>query len=703
MSYIDKNSDIVISARMTDEGRKLLSAGLLNFSTYRLGDSEIDYKTLGPNYNISLENIIRAKAFNPDIKTPLLPSQNATNSYISIPSFNPITLQTLINAPRTGFFEYGSGTTIQYTAYTDTVCHTLQSDTIIPISGTTGGTVISIFQAPTYGSNTYEPQVGDLMMVKMTNDQLAVTQNKAVVELNTPVPYLWYKVQNIVSGTLAGNNLIIEIDRDFASFPSYTGPNYCWATFYPLGTGATVSGSYTNSLFSKGGFFSGGCVWNMNNVWTYPIIGVNDGTHETFSSYGSESYVGTKEYFGYTSEPGISGNTYDPLGPCNLIPSISLIHYTNYETCDNPNELKYGQKFYIDTTIPESPKLIMPTLMWHKAYTGSTIGQVFSGSGYTQYVTLSGLTVYTPNQTGYEKNVSFNALVDSYGNKVGRIYPELQMFSVDDQELVAALSYKSNRNWTLPTMTTTLGTTVNGLIDGTEVLYLTYLLESTSGYTTGLHCQDFVCVTTQGCDCPPIQSRTVEATLPCQFPYMNLTGGTGWYADKFYILAQKRVIGQYPDPTQWVIIDYTSDIVGHTVGNRIDPANLCNSTFIIDSNDYNTAVSNSDYYDLSDFIKIPTISNQSEILQFGDERFFFGNIEATGLTNKYRTKFVFTVPPSNFNHSTNPTWPGSNQKVRISEVGIYDTNQTLVAVGKMNLPIQKTTNTTIIIEIAFDL
>lgn len=53
--------------------------------------------------------------------------------------------------------------------------------------------------------------------------------------------------------------------------------------------------------------------------------------------------------------------------------------------------------------------------------------------------------------------------------------------------------------------------------------------------------------------------------------------------------------------------------------------------------------------------------------------------------------------------NTNPTWPGSNQKVRISEVGIYDTNQTLVAIGKMNLPIQKTTNTTIIIEIAFDL
>ena len=78
MSYIDKNSNIVISARMTNEGRKLLSLGLLTFDTFRLGDSEIDYKTLGPSYDITLENIIRAKAYNPDLKTPLLPTANAS-------------------------------------------------------------------------------------------------------------------------------------------------------------------------------------------------------------------------------------------------------------------------------------------------------------------------------------------------------------------------------------------------------------------------------------------------------------------------------------------------------------------------------------------------------------------------------------------------------------------------------------------------
>ena len=59
MAYIDKNSNIVVSARMTNEGRRLLSLGQLTFTTFRLGDSEIDYKTLGPTYDITLENIIK--------------------------------------------------------------------------------------------------------------------------------------------------------------------------------------------------------------------------------------------------------------------------------------------------------------------------------------------------------------------------------------------------------------------------------------------------------------------------------------------------------------------------------------------------------------------------------------------------------------------------------------------------------------------
>jgi hypothetical protein len=183
-----------------------------------------------------------------------------------------------------------------------------------------------------------------------------------------------------------------------------------------------------------------------------------------------------------------------------------------------------------------------------------------------------------------------------------------------------------------------------------------------------------------------------------ELPYMKISGGTGWYADKFYILAQKQPLGTYPDPTQWKLMDFTADIVSHTVGNRIDPINIESTVFNITQTDYTAGVT----YDLSNFIKIPQTA-ETDYLQFGDERFFFGNIEAVGVTDKYRTKFVFTVPPTMFNWSTNPTWPLSNQKVHIDEVCVYDVNKNLVAIGKMNLPIEKVTNATIIIEVSFDL
>ena len=133
----------------------------------------------------------------------------------------------------------------------------------------TGTNVVPVRQAATYGLNTYEPKVGDLMMVKMSNNELVSNLSQKTVELTTPVPYLWYQIQS-KTGTLATNNLQVTVDRNFANFSTYVGSNYAWATFYPLGTGTSK-----DTLFSDGGFFSGGCVWNMNNVWSYPIPGVD--------------------------------------------------------------------------------------------------------------------------------------------------------------------------------------------------------------------------------------------------------------------------------------------------------------------------------------------------------------------------------------------------------------------------------------------
>jgi len=180
---------------------------------------------------------------------------------------------------------------------------------------------------------------------------------------------------------------------------------------------------------------------------------------------------------------------------------------------------------------------------------------------------------------------------------------------------------------------------------------------------------------------------------------MMTSGGTGWYADKFELLVQRVTAGSPPSITDgWSKIDYTNLINGHTPGTRIDPLNLESSTYTITENLYTNSATK---FNLDDYINIPEIG-ETEILQFGDEYFFYGNLTASGLITTYRTLFNFTIPPNQYNTSTNPTYGGSGQNVHISELGVYDNAGNLVAIGKFITPIEKTNVTTIILEVALD-
>ena len=569
-----------------------------------------------------------------------------------------------------------------------------------------GTNIVNVLKGSAYVTGSTEPSEGDFMLVKMSNPDLTSVQNKGIVEVDSPVPYLWYKVQSL-SGTVSADTLSVTLDRNLPDFSTSSSSNQAFTIFYPN----SMSG-YTFDT----GLYSGGSVWNMNNVWTYNMPGIDTSVYEGFENYGSESFVGSKEYYGYTSERQISGTTIlvnaggaaEALVSsegvnrfCDDINSISIIHYSNAETCQNQPEQVYGQKFYIDTTIGETPVLKMPTLMWHRRIfsgsgTGDEIGYSFLATGSTKVVTSGG------NATG----IRYYDMVDpgTPTVKVGRIFPDLQTITIDNQELVAALSYKSNRNWTLPSLDYGFTTNTDGFFGQTQDVFVTYMLSSNSGYTTGLHSQNILCVlyndNTNGEPCAPDASRKdIDITFPIgQFPYMMMSGGTGWYADTFELLVQRVPSGQFPDPANWVKIDYTNSINGHSAGSRINPLNLESTTYTITEDLYTNSGST---FNLHDYINVPEIG-EDDILQFGDEYFFYGNLTASGIINKYRTLFDFTIPPNQYNTSTNPTFGNSGQNVHISELGVYDNIGNLVAIGKFITPIEKTNVTTIILEVALD-
>ena len=93
--------------------------------------------------------------------------------------------------------------------------------------------------------------------------------------------------------------------------------------------------------------------------------------------------------------------------------------------------------------------------MWHKSTNGS-IGETF-------YIDPPGFNLLSPSYMKSTKNDDFNTPGMRYyhlwdtnqnsnglPNRVGKVYPDSKIIVFDDQEIVAAMSYKSNRNWTLP-------------------------------------------------------------------------------------------------------------------------------------------------------------------------------------------------------------------------------------------------------------
>lgn len=77
--------------------------------------------------------------------------------------------------------------------------------------------------------------------------------------------------------------------------------------------------------------------------------------------------------------------------------------------------------------------------MWHKS-TGSTLGLKLVANGPERILTGATKSL----------NLVYYNLSDLSGNIVGKIFTDLKIFVIEDQELLFALSYKSNRSWTLP-------------------------------------------------------------------------------------------------------------------------------------------------------------------------------------------------------------------------------------------------------------
>jgi len=440
-------------------------------------------------------------------------------------------------------------------------------------------------------------------------------------------------------------------------------------------------------------------IWNMNIPWSENPAGVFTNTYEGYSQYGSVSYIGTKEYLGYMEPSGQTDtgevfyyNSFDEkvvVTPKEQ-KAIAIIHYTNQDI-DNV----YGEKFSVVPYDPQNPtdktglarhfKLSLPTLMWHKS-TGSTIGETFwiDTPGYdlcTPYYIKSKVS-FGMNDPGIRYFNLYDTNPDSNNNlnRVGKVFPDQQIIIVDDEEIVAAMSYKANRNWTLPAPKVALitpPTSTLGIMTGeTQFMWVTYLL---SGFTGSLHCNYYSKIQGPGTGCT-IDTQNVAIKFGTEFPFLNdnpsSSSLSGFSATSMNILCQLVEGTDRPSPTAWREIDVTGDVAGPYVSQVA----ITGTTFTIDVATYAVA----SIYNLADYISLPT-NGSTDVLNFGDEYFFYGDLETDITATIYEMRYLINLSRNQFTNTSNPTWTSGTTSY-VTEIGLYDSNQDLIVISKLQSP-----------------
>ncbi len=239
---------------------------------------------------------------------------------------------------------------------------------------------------------------------------------------------------------------------------------------------------------------------------------------------------------------------------------------------------------------------------------------------------------------------------------------------------------------------------VNTNTNGTAVLnytvFFTYMLSNTGntksyGYSDAIHCNYI-----NNIQLNDVINREVNLYFndinDFKFLSTGSTDGTGYTANKIYIIAQLinnlAVTEIKPISTDWKIFDVTDQIRYRISGSTtpISAIDLASSVFKVSVLDFNTAPT----YNL-EYLNYPLITaNGLTVASFGDEEYFLGNVTSDIEAIAYTTDLGINLPLNQFNSTTNSTWD-ANSPVYISEVGIYDIDENLVAIGKLNNPILK--------------
>lgn len=441
MAFIEKKDPIVMNIKLTSKGRELLSQGKLDFKYFAIGDSEVDYKfnkeinAIDEEYTAFDSSILRAADKNPELISfiPRNLDGDPYNELINVPT---TAYQVENEAETLGFF------TNDGSEFISDSNHVKQPDLCVYVDTIAGGDVVTLYKTSAFGRSGEIPAVGDLLMIRWTfyESTTGDTVNKTY-----PTPNLFYRIKEVTEGTLGyygeSSPLRVRVDRNIPSANSISIPNVFAGArlFYNeinYSGDSILNMSETEYLDESVLSFleNNQCptivfpFWNMSIIFTEEVAGVQ-ADNVKYTQFASRTLGGFVSYI---------------QNQAPIYKKLGVIHYTN----NSPANV-YGESLLLNT-----PVLDIPTIMWHNS-TSKELGLKLYTIGGQQL--LDGL------------NIFYYDLADPQGLVVGKVFPSLKIFVIEDQELLYAMSYKSNRSWTLPNYAATTNAIVGAAAPSTGI------------------------------------------------------------------------------------------------------------------------------------------------------------------------------------------------------------------------------------------
>ena len=712
MGYIIKDNQGLLVTRITDTGRQKISQGNFNIRYFQVGDSEINYTAvtnynftnslvLEPSYNAQNSSGIPQSNKN-DVKYPFY-LQSTNNVSYGIPYMVSSDDSVFNSSTPTGLFY--SASSVCYAPRTSSN-YTYNSEYVIDLSLVDGAAIeLDLISDPCLTSSTDAISAGTFVTFYLSGDASCSC-------FNSNYPIITAKV---VDFNVSTNKLTIDKYLPNLGSMGFTGLGRCF--FYPSGMTyydlITPMNYWSDSVINyesvctpENGFVY---VWNMNIPWSENPAGMNSTIYKSYNNFGSVNYLGTKEYYGYSTTSGQTdtSSTYyynSFLEKINVTPeeqkAIAILHYTNNTIINF-----YGEKFATEIYDVGDPggtgqarnfKIHLPWLMWHKNTGATTYGETF----YIDPPGFDNLDLLTPYYLKSDKNSDMNTpgiryyhLWDTHENyltgepnRIGKVFPDDKLIVIDDEEIIASMSYVGNRNYTLPAPKLGLispgscgtGTVTTGLLSGdNQTIWVTY---GFGGEWEGMHCNYYQKIVGPSSACTTTE-QNVTVSFGEEFSFLNDGLTSGYSANEFYILAQITDNYSRPNTSDWKYIDMSQYLSGYTgITGYIQSSGMTELTFVITEQLYNAAST----YDLGAQITLPLL-NDTTTTSFGDEYLFYGSLETDIQATIYEMKYLINLPMNQFVNSSNPTWTEGTIPY-MTEIGLYDSDKNLLVLSKFQSP-----------------